>query len=353
MADDQTPLGSGRPRFRVVATLAGIIVVAGAAGAVVALGQRSPPPPPTTSTASSVPAVTPSPVPAQPVLGFGASVADDPASHQVIAFGGVDSYDTTWLWGGGGWSLARPPVSPPGRFGAAAAYDPTSRWVLLFGGRLGPGEVVNDTWAWDGNDWLERDVGGAGAPPPGEGALMAWDDATQQMVLVTPGITAAGETWVWTGARWLRQLTGDLPLNAAGRGLAFDPASHRLLLVGARLPTGAVGSTWEWAGDRWHALPGATPIGQGGVALDPATGRLLLCGTVSGPVEELWTWIGERWMAVPNSELPRVTLALVPDIDHHRLLLLGVIAEPNQGSPEPLEVWYWNWRTHLWQQVIT
>jgi hypothetical protein len=108
------------------------------------------------------------PVPTRPVLGFGFTAADDPLSHQVVVFGGVDSYDTTWLWDGKGWSLAHPTLTPPGRYAAAAAYDPLTGLVMLYGGDLGSGSVVADTWAWDGTTWAELDSG-TGGPPAGEG----------------------------------------------------------------------------------------------------------------------------------------------------------------------------------------
>ncbi|MGH7722357.1 MAG: hypothetical protein ACRENL_05910, partial [Candidatus Dormibacteria bacterium] len=177
---------------------------------------------------SGPPSLSPTAVPEQPVVGFGFSAVDDPPAHQLVLFGGVDSYDTTWLWTGSDWSLARPSLSPPGRFGAAAAYDPLTRVVMLFGGRLGPGDVVNDTWAWNGTTWRELNAGTAG-PPPGEGSVMAWDDTLQTMVLVTGG-APSGETWVWGGGRWVRRLSGDLPVAVSS--MAVDPVTHLLLAVG-------------------------------------------------------------------------------------------------------------------------
>ena len=86
------------------------------------------------------------------------------STHQLVAFGGVDSYDTTWLWDGRRWTLARPARQPAGRFNAAAAYDPLTGVVMLYGGRLGPGQLVQDTWAWDGGTWHQLDAGTSSLP---------------------------------------------------------------------------------------------------------------------------------------------------------------------------------------------
>ena len=68
--------------------------------------------------------------------------------------------------------------------GASAAFDPLTAEVLLFGGRLANGDGANDTWAWDGMTWRDL-AAGSGGPLPGEGSAMAWDSATEEMVLVT------------------------------------------------------------------------------------------------------------------------------------------------------------------------
>ncbi|HEY6781987.1 MAG TPA: hypothetical protein VI296_02020, partial [Candidatus Dormibacteraeota bacterium] len=77
--------------LRSVIALLGIIAVAGAIGIVVSFGQHSPAPAAThlAATPSGRQPITPSPVPDVPQSGFGFSVADDPATHQIVLFGGV------------------------------------------------------------------------------------------------------------------------------------------------------------------------------------------------------------------------------------------------------------------------
>jgi hypothetical protein len=211
----------------------GAIILAGAA-----LGFALSRPPQRT------PAPTPPPAPTAPRTAFGYSVADDPAHHEVVLFGGVDSYDHTWLWNGRRWTLAHPPASPTGRFDAPAAYDPDSRDVMLYGGRLADGELIGDTWAWDGVTWRDLDSG-ANGPPAGEGGAMAWDPVLHTMVLVVPIATPSGpsgETWLWRGDAWSRLTGSNFPADIAPIAAVFDvhALSHRWGRVEPDLPGRAV-----------------------------------------------------------------------------------------------------------------
>lgn len=350
---DDPPGQPPRSKWMIAAALAVLIAVAGGVGAVVAILQRpptlSPPRPTPTGTPFPFPSPPPTPVPGGPVLGFGFSAVDDPAAHQVLVFGEVDSYDTTWLWDGTRWSLARPLLSPPGRFGAAAAYDPATRQVLLFGGRLAPGQIENDTWAWNGTSWSELNTG-AGGPPAGEGALMAWDDATRQMVLVTSFAFNAKKTWVWAGTHWVPRPNRDLPAGAFGGGMSFDPVSRTLLLVSPTPRNGAGTSTWLWDATGWRETRANLAAASCGVALDPASGHLLLCATTPGaPAAELWSWTGVAWIRLRDSQLPVQPEAATTDLDHGHLAIFGSLTQSTQGSPQPLEVWWWS--GHGWQRI--
>jgi hypothetical protein len=65
------------------------------------------------------------------------------------------------VWDGNTWSAVRSVVVPPARDGAAFAYCPALGQLILFGGSsvtqipngVNPGEVLSDTWAWDGLKW--------------------------------------------------------------------------------------------------------------------------------------------------------------------------------------------------------
>ncbi|HEY8755359.1 MAG TPA: hypothetical protein VIN65_03280 [Candidatus Dormibacteraeota bacterium] len=286
------------------------------------------------------PTPTATPVPGEPVLGSGFSATDDPSRHQLVLFGGVDSYDSTWLWDGHRWSLAHPAVSPPGRFGQAAAYDPLTRVVMVYGGRLGPGDVVNDTWAWEGTTWQELDAG-TGNPPPGEGARMAWDAARSEMVLVSSQGNSTGTTWIWTGVRWERQPGGDVPAGIFFAGMAVDPSTTTLLAASCCVQDQAMVSTWSWTGSEWHRIiTGAQPAFIAGLAVDPERGRIIMCGDpalASG--REMWTWSGQDWTLLVGARLPVFPSVELTDTSSGRLLILGSVDQPTQGAPQPIHLW--------------
>jgi hypothetical protein len=293
-----------------------------------------------TPVSGAFPTPRPSPVPGQPVVGSGFSATDDPSTHQLVLFGGVDSYTSTWLWDGSRWSLAHPAVSPPGRFGQAAAYDPLTRVVMVYGGRLGPGDVVDDTWAWEGTTWRELD-GGTGSPPAGEGATMGWDPSRSEMVLVSGQGTSGGTTWVWTGVRWERQPGGDVPAGTFFVGMAVDPSTGSLLAASCCALDQATISTWTWSGSAWGRIKTRTqPAFAAGLALDPRGGRILLCGDPAlGGGREMWAWSGRDWTLLTGARLPVFPSAEVTDTSDGRLVILGSVDQPTQGAPQPIHLW--------------
>ena len=157
-----------------------------------------------------------------PAPGTGAAMADDPATGDVVMFGGTGGDGQvvagTWLWDGSGWSEAGPVDSPPARYGAEMAWDPQSQRVILLGGTGGPGcsigsgssgtvtgsagtvsatggcTQLQDAWAWDGSDWSQIALG-QGRGKLGDytlaGASMATDPTTGKLVLVTANSSAA------------------------------------------------------------------------------------------------------------------------------------------------------------------
>ncbi len=330
------------PRTRRNAIGAGVVLVvcltALLAGVWVARSQPAATTPVSTPSAEAAPpSLSPTRVPALAVLGSSFSAAYDARTHQLVTFGGVTSYDDTWLWDGQHWALARPSNSPPGRFAAAAAYDPVSGVVMLYGGRLGPGQVVNDTWAWDGRTWRLLD-NGAGSPPSGEGSVMAWDDVRQQMVLVN-GLTATGgSTWTWNGSRWVRQAGGDLR-GTFLIGMAVDPVTHAVLGVGCCATGTGATSTLAWDGASWHQLsPRTVPAFTVGLVRDPASGRLLMFGDPS-LASQVWSWTGQDWTLRPNVQLPEFPAAAVTDTRTGQVVIVGSASEPVQGNPQPVHVW--------------
>ncbi len=119
-------------------------------------------------------------------------MAYDAAASNVVLFGGQDSgvgpdnvLGDTWVWNGSTWTEEFPAVSPPARDGATMTYDAATGNVVLFGGLPGTSYMcetcMNDTWAWNGSTWTELNL--TNSPPARFAATMAYDAATQNVVL--------------------------------------------------------------------------------------------------------------------------------------------------------------------------
>ncbi len=91
-----------------------------------------------------------------------ATAAFDEARHQLVLLAAgecapSDWADETWTWTGDTWTRHYPVHRPPGELSSESmAYDVVSGRVLVFGGKSDElqSNVTNQTWVWDGTDWV-------------------------------------------------------------------------------------------------------------------------------------------------------------------------------------------------------
>lgn len=219
--------------------------------------------------------------------------------------------------------------APPARYGAAVAFDPVSQELLLFGGATAgnqahPGDAtrLGDTWAWDGKTWTQLHP--ATSPPSLYGGQMVVDPNTGHLLLVSGsgqldanGILVQQGTWSWDGQNWNH--IGDTPLQMPFAVAGADSQHRQVLLsgfdnnypsqCGGRIACPSLGPIdqaggYVWDGTRWTAVKGKTPEwSAAGTAVDPNTGQLIsAAGIVSNGLQSTYAWDGKQWNLLSQSQ---------------------------------------------------
>jgi hypothetical protein len=272
-------------------------------------------------------------------------MAFDANRSRVVLFGG-DSLqsqllDDTWEWDGANWVQVAD-IGPSARAEHAVAYETGRQRVLLFGGSTG-GTAVRDTWEWDGESWSQlADTG----PAARSGHALAYDTTRSRAVLFG-GASAdgepAGDTWEWDGTDWV-ELQDVGPSARRGHAMAFDEARGRVVLFGGAGNDGGRGrgDTWEWDGTTWTQVADFGPDPCVDLAMAFTGSRITLYGGVGSlspsdpqPVFGLsWEWNGKQWTVRQDiGPGPRVGHAMAFDAPRRRVVLFGGLPIP-PGQPE-------------------
>jgi uncharacterized protein YjbI with pentapeptide repeats len=268
-------------------------------------------------------------------------MAYDPAMNETILFGGSGNtiVNATWAYNGSTWTELSPATSPSPRANASMAYDPSTNQLILFGGQSGTtGRALGDTWEWNGTTWTQ--LAPVTSPPIRDDASMAYDAATDQVVLYggyepNSAPTNGSDTWIWNGTNWTLAEAASLTGRDAGYGasMAFDPSSNQLILFGGfndgHVTTTTNNQTWSWNGTAWTQLePTTSPPARGGasMAYDPAISKLVLFGgDGSADYTDTWTWGGVTWTQLnpPASPSTGITGSMTYDAHASQLLYFG------------------------------
>jgi hypothetical protein len=245
---------------------------------------------------------------AAPSRRTGAAVVFDPATHQLLLFGGSRFPGTiggflgdTWSWDGSKWTLLHPVTSPSARHNADMIYDAARHEVILFGGY--DGRYLGDTWAWNGINWARLHP--AASPPPRDTHTLVYDPATRTAILFG-GFNGVrlGDTWSWNGSTWTRLHPATSPgiVSAAWQG-AYDVASRQLVIFGGDRGSFS-DATWTWTGTTWirlHPASSPGPRGYGSMTYDQKLRQLIMFGGSTPRTDPpvLWEWTGTTWQRSP------------------------------------------------------
>jgi hypothetical protein len=259
--------------------------------------------------------------PNSPPPRFGHAMAYDNARQEVVLFGGLLASGAgnadTWVWNGTTWTKVFPATSPPSRDLAAMTYDSVRNETILFGGRSlgsasGVGSMLDDTWGWDGVNWTQKVPA---MHPSGRIEHAVSFDASHAEVLLFGGRLASfpsdfDDTWVWDGVNWIERFPATSPLPTGGHALAYSALRAQVIMFGG-YDNGAFSrnDTWSWNGTEWTQLtPATSPPARTNhaMAYDSTRREIVLFGGGSFPGADRGnfndTWVFE----VPSSRrVPR------------------------------------------------
>jgi cysteine-rich repeat protein len=229
----------------------------------------------------------------------GHAMVYDSKRGRVVLFGGVSSsvLDETWEYDGANWTKLAPATSPPARTNHAMTYDAKRGRVIVFGGFDGTYPVPNvltDTWELDGTTWTQ--VQTAATPSPARSYMaMAYDPVRNVTVLYGGGSgdlprTRYNDTWEYDGTNWVQRT---LTTNGFARDthtMAFDAGRGKIIVHGgfriAGPSSGPSSDTWQLDATGWTAVTGtalATTRREHVMAYDAFRNKLVVFGGSNQP----------------------------------------------------------------------
>lgn len=252
---------------------------------------------------------------ATPVLSTGTAGAQQFAYDAADGYAVFLAHGWTWTYGSKGWANDTiGTTAPPVTKGYSMAYDPVDGYVLLYGGCCGGAGSwpQAQTWKFQGGVWTNLTSVVNTPPPPRTGALLTWDGADNEMVLINgvenyscgapqPCSAPLAQTWTYRAGVWTNLTSTALAPPArlvAGSAAAYDGPDGYVLWVGSGLQSDV--ETWSFHAGTWTNLTstaGALPPREYGTLIaGPTLGYVLLFGGTSCyGVGCTPTYLGDTW----------------------------------------------------------
>lgn len=252
-------------------------------------------------------------------------IAWHPAAGGLVLYGGLQSGPTlvlndTWLWNGATWTQLTPTTTPPPRWGHKLVFDSRRQRLVTFGGRSPTTTAVaNDTWEFDGVDWLQ--VFPAQSANARAFYGMAFDERRGKTVMYgtqsgsTLGTAGGNQTWEYDGTTWTQALPVTVPPGLESPAMAYDKGRGVVVMFGGfngTSPGTDYRTTYEWDGVDWTLRTTANAPLTGyrtGMVYDDARGRLVLYGGYASATvqQKTWEYDGNDWTQVGTGGPGRIT----------------------------------------------
>jgi hypothetical protein len=270
------------------------------------------------------------------------AVAFDLTRQKTVLFGGVSiwvgsSYlhnNDTWEWDGQDWMEIEPVTRPALRAGHMMAYDEANGVMVMFGGEDKSGSfMMGDTWLWDGNDWTQ--VFPQISPSPRRGGQMFFDKASGHIILAggftrkypDNDIEQFGDAWLWDGGNWQYVTSYESWILITNSANGYDPVRNQAVVFDYN-------SLLIWSNNTWTKIqPSVQPPFRWGPALaaNPGTGKMILFGGIENDIRQNDTWLldGDTWTQLhPDlSPAPRDAHAMFFDSTRNSFIIFGGLNE--------------------------
>lgn len=212
-----------------------------------------------------------------PETGHGAMAFDRARGRLVL----LANNSTTWEYDGTDWVDRTAAVGAPGLVSERVrmVFDEARNAIVLFGGFQTNGNVLDQTWTYDGTSWVQLTTTGA---PSARGDFGMTYDAARSAVVLVGGVTPAGlsgETWELVGTMWT-QNTSTGPSPRSGTTLTYDPNRRSSILFGGLTADGYASDTWEYRDGAWSEVQTVNPYGrrQHCATYDESTRKTVILG---------------------------------------------------------------------------
>lgn len=265
------------------------------------------------------------------------SMVFDAARGRVVACGSIESTSGlvgTWEYDGTDWTMRTTAHAPSTRSYAAMSYDPVRKRVVLFGGFSGSIRMdLDDTWEYDGTDWIQ--VAPTVRPGARDSAIATYDESRQCVVLYGGSSqtlpNAHSDLWEYNGTTWVNRMLYSLPTGRYAHSLVYDSARRRIIMVGGSDGVRTTFQTFEYDGTSWTLRSDTRQIQPttfwAAAAYDASRQRTVVFGGRSLGLYSSQTWEndGTSWVRpqLAGLPLPRWGHAMVYDPVRRRVVLFG------------------------------
>ena len=338
-----------------------ISLLLGCLFAVVIAGCAERPSAPVTLAPTYTPTVAPTPIVENPPPCWGADLIYHPQLQQMLLINCVPDPSkvtplTIWGWEGTQWQRVIE-GGPPRRILGGAAYDEQRNVLVLYGGRpVELGKCSQETWEWNGEEWVQKDV----SPPTAcDHVKMVYDAANEEVILFSgldPSERPVKETWSWNGEEW-KLLSEEGPESRGHFGFVYDPNHEQTLLYGG-YTSSPTDEFWVWKDGAWEEIdfPGPGTLSHFGMTYDTTANALYIFGgatrrsTFSSFTDKTWMLSGGRWRELSPASSPsrRGSPAMGYDPERQRIVLYGGFNGPGTNLDDT-----WEWDGQEWTCLVS